>query len=212
MKVEEIILKETPLPSDWDKTAFSSKTSFAKMVAYAKERAKQVGRGSSRVAFKIDYQGRPTVLKVALNNKGIAQNQEETQLLDDWVVEQIGITIPMIDHDEENGDRITWIHTEFAEKISQKQLERFFGYDLSIITRYLDYQFGRLKISFPPPTKPDEVHNNEYFNKLQELVGNFAIPAADFSRKANWGLYKGKPVIIDLGFTQRTSKLYRESK
>ncbi len=211
MKIQEILLKETPLPSDWDKTAFSSKTSFAQMLIYADKRAQQVGRGSSRVAFKVNYQGRPTVLKIAVNNRGIAQNQEETLLLDDWMVEQIGITIPMIDHDEENSDRIAWIHTEFAEKISQKQLEGFFGYDLFDIILYLDHQSGH-SVSRSPPTLPAKVHNNEHFGKLQDLVVNFAIPAGDLARKANWGLYKGKPVIIDLGYTQKTAKLYGKTR
>jgi len=37
--------------------------------------AKRLGGGSSRVAFLIDYQGRKTILKVAKNNKGLAQSQ-----------------------------------------------------------------------------------------------------------------------------------------
>ena len=210
MKIREFTqnIRETPLPDEWDKEMFSPRASFSRMVAYAKERAKQVGRGSSRVAFKIDYQGRPTVLKVAVNNKGITQNQEETQLLDDYYVENIGITIPMIDHDEDNGDRITWIHTEFAEKLTQKQLEKFFGgIDMFKITAYLDSQTGKSRNTVGDI--PKEIIENEYFQNLQDLVVNFGLPAVDLARKANWGLYRGDPVIIDLGYTDATAKLYQ---
>jgi hypothetical protein len=31
-------------------------------------------------------------------------------------------------------------------------------------------------------------------------MGDFDIMAGDLQRLANWGLYKGHPVIIDLGF------------
>ena len=95
MRYHEII--EAPLPDDWDKRMFDRSTPFKKMVAYAKERAKQVGRGSSRVAFEIPYQGRKTVIKVALNGKGLAQNREEARLLSDGHIASIGIVIPLID-------------------------------------------------------------------------------------------------------------------
>ena len=201
-------LTEAPLPDDWDRSAFGSRSSFASMLRYAKERALQLGRGSSRVAFEIPYKGRKTALKIAINQKGIAQNQEEARLLSDWYLKSIGIVIPMIDYDESNGNRITWIHTEFAQKITQKQLERYFGgVSMDSIARYLDDQSGVRRL-LSTPTLPQEIHDNEYFSALQDLVVNYNIPAADLARKANWGLYKGKPVIIDLGYTSETMSLY----
>ena len=47
----------------------------------------------------------------------------------------------------------------------------------------------------------------EYVDMLQELQ-QFDININDFSRAANWGLYNGHPVIIDLGFTNSVSKEY----
>lgn len=41
----------------------------------------------------------------------------------------------------------------------------------------------------------------EYVDMLQEMAG-FDIQLDDFSRAANWGLYNGQPVVIDVGFTQ----------
>jgi len=204
MKIKELF--EAPLPDDWDKEKFSPRTSFRQMVSYAKERASQVGRGSSRVAFEIPYQGRKTVIKVATNNKGIAQNFEEAHLLEDWYIKQLDIVIPLIDYDEENGSRISWIHTEYAQKITQKQLERYFdGVRMDDIALYLDFaRSGNRRDGLIP----DSLHENEFFEDLQDLVVNFDIPPMDLSRKANWGLYKGKPVIIDLGLTSETIKLY----
>jgi hypothetical protein len=46
----------------------------------------------------IDYKGRPTVLKIALNAKGIAQNEVESSLLNDGYLRSLGILIPIIDH------------------------------------------------------------------------------------------------------------------
>jgi len=206
MRYHEII--EAPLPDDWDKRMFDRSTPFKKMVAYAKERAKQVGRGSSRVAFEVPYQGRKTVIKVALNGKGLAQNREEARLLSDGHIANIGIAIPLIDYDKENGDNPTWIHTEFANKIDQTSLNRYFGVpNLWHVTRYLDKLTGRTKKS---PDVPPEVEENPYFQKLKDLVITYDLPAGDFYRKANWGMYNGKPVIIDMGYTSEVQKLYHK--
>lgn len=207
MRITEAVehLFEAPLPDDWDVDIYNERVPFAQRLRYAKERAMQLGRGSSRVAFEIPYQGRKTALKIAVNRKGTAQNEEESMLLDDYMVRQIGIVIPLIDYDERNPQP-AWIHTEYAQKITQKQLERFFGgVSLRDITWYLDYhRSGRGSRR----ELPDEVFENEYFQRLQDLVLNFDIPAVDLSRKANWGLYKGEPVIIDLGLTENTLRLY----
>ena len=83
MKLKNIIT-EVPLPSDWDDSQYKSHVPFAKRIRYAKARAKQVGVGSSRVAFVVPYQGRDTVLKIAKNKKGMAQNDYESQMFSDY--------------------------------------------------------------------------------------------------------------------------------
>lgn len=205
MRIKEL-LQEAPLPDDWDKDIFNERVPFKTRVDYAKARAEQVGKGSSRVAFVIPYQGRKTVLKVALNAKGMAQNDEEARLLEDWYIQKIGNVIPLIDYDERNS-RPTWIHTEYATKITQKQLERYFGnIPMYQITSYLDKMSGKSR--YGGSELPEKVLENENFQMLQDLVLNYSMPAGDLSRKANWGLYKGTPVIIDLGYTDETAKLY----
>jgi len=206
MKISDIF--EAPLPDDWDREQFSPRNSYKKMIAYAKERAEQVGRGSGRVALKVMYQGRPTVIKVATGNKGIVQNQEESMLLGDHYLQRLGIVIPMIDHDEENGRYVSWIHTEFAEKITQKQLERYFGgISMHRIVGYLNAIQGRTMAPIDNEIS-DTLEDNDLFQDLENLVSNFGLPANDLATKANWGIYKGRPVIIDMGFTDTSAKLY----
>lgn len=204
MKLFELI-QEAPLPDDWDKNIYSDKISFEKRIQYAKERSKQIGRGSSRTAFEVPYEGRRTVLKIANNSKGMVQNEEEVQLLGDNYLQSIGITIPMIDYDEQNSSP-TWLHTEYAHKITQAQLEKYVaGVSMHKVTQYLDQQTGRAKTR---NTLPDEVFETDLFAKLENLVLNFNMPAGDLARKANWGLYEGNPVIIDLGWTDNTAVAY----
>lgn len=93
-------LLETPLPDDWNKSTFKKGVSFKKQIDYALERATKISSGSSRVAFEIEYKGRPTILKIAKNAKGLAQNEDDANLLNEPYIPEI--VIPMIDYDEEN--------------------------------------------------------------------------------------------------------------
>lgn len=219
MKIQELlgesVIGEAPLPDDWDQAAYGPGTTFKSRLAYALERAKKLGTGSSRVATIIEYQGRPTVLKIAKNGKGLAQNSSEIDILDDGYASQLGILIPLIDFDKQNREP-TWIQTEKAEKATEKQLcaimkcpslgvlvdaayallgkYKKFGRKMTIE----DVRAGLIKQGY---SEDDIEIMFEYVNKLAELNSSFDMELGDFTRAANWGLFQGKPVIIDAGFT-----------
>jgi hypothetical protein len=203
MKLNDI-LKEAPLPPDWDKNKFHSNTPFIQRVRYAQDRAKKLGTGSSRIAFEIEYEGRPTVLKIAKNKKGIAQNDFESQMFGDYYVLGLGITIPMIDHDEEN-DPPTWIHTEKAEKMKPAQFKQFFsGLGSDAMMDAVMYLSGKEIRRSEPSPEDVELYNelyedNEYINSMVDLIGNYDVHPGEYRWLANWGVYNNAPVIIDIG-------------
>jgi hypothetical protein len=216
--ITEQTLDEMPLPADWDPAQYQQGTSFKQRLAYALERAKKLGAGSSRVAMTIEYQGRPTVLKIAKNNKGLAQNNVEADILGDGYASQLGILIPLIDYDEQNREPM-WIHTEMAQKVSEKQLANMMGVDdLNDIVQMGKAIAGKSKI-----LKHQDIVNymrtigkteeqietaTEYGNILADLANSFDIELNDLNRKANWGIYNGKPVIIDAGANSNVISQY----
>lgn len=207
MRVLNIL--ESPLPDDWDKSVYSNNTSFAKRIKYAKEKASRIGAGSSRVAFVIPYEGRETVLKIAKNRKGIAQNEEEVSLLEDWYLKKLNITIPMIDYDSESNSGPTWLHVEKANKATDAIFKKLTGMPLIRCMEYALVASGRdtrYKERFADLNKHDE---NEFLQNLIDFIGNYThIPTGDLMRLANWGVYQGRPVIVDLGLTDTTLKAY----
>lgn len=225
MRAKEIFtevesLVEMPLPADWDPQQFSNRaTSYKSRLAYALERAKKLGTGSSRVAMTIEYQGRPTVLKVAKNQKGLAQNSVEADILSDGYARQLGILIPIIDYDTQNREP-TWIHTELAQKATAKQLCNIMR--CTSLQRLVDmanaiagksrsgwnYQHTVSNMKFDGATDTDIETATDYANSLADLSSQFDIELGDLSRPANWGLYKGNPVIIDVGLNSNTLKQY----
>lgn len=207
------VLNETPLPEDWDDALFNERVPFARRVKYARERAAKVGTGSSRVAFVIPYEGRQTVLKIAKNPKGMAQNEAEAEKLRDYYLQGLQIAIPMIDYDEQNN-MPTWIHTEFAQKAKDSDFIRACGGTLNdLLARALQIS-GRegMRGHFSTGNAEKVNEDDEMASALADLIGNYDIPSGDFGRLANWGIYNGSPVIIDLGLSSEVLQKHYSPK
>jgi GNAT superfamily N-acetyltransferase len=218
--VNEEIIDEMPLPADWDPQQMrQGATTFKSRLKYALDRAKKLGTGSSRVATIIEYQGRPTVLKIAKNQKGLSQNSVEADILSDGYASQMGILIPIIDYDTQNREP-SWVHTELASKVSDKQLCSIMKCDnlsqlvnmaWSIIgkKKYLgDYQSYITHMRNKNKSEEDIDTMVEYANTLAELNSQFDVQLDDFMQPANWGMYQGKPVIVDVGFNSNVMQQY----
>lgn len=214
MRVFEIVkpLTEAPLPDDWDAAIYSPNVSFKKRVEYAKSKAQKIGTGSSRIAFKIPYEGRDTVLKIAKNRKGMSQNEAEAQMLSDWYVDSLGLFIPMIDYDE---DGLTWIHTEYAPQVkSDAQFESLTGFDMVKVIKYLQALERSSRGRGDRPKHSDyqlpDPEENEMLGSLVDFTSNHPGGEflGDYNTPRNWGVYNGMPVIIDAGWDESTAKLY----
>ncbi len=202
-------LLEMPMPADWDKSVFTPKTSYAKRIKYAAERAAKLGRGSSRSAFLITIDGKESILKVAHNVKGLAQNEVEVGILADHYAKSLDIMIPLIDYDQEH-ERPLWINVERAQKVSQIALCKILKCEeLSQIVIFAAAMIGQMKPygGVDPITKAvsDKFGETgletfeEYAEKLAELGSSYDVQLRDFSSAGNWGLYNGHPVVIDVG-------------
>jgi hypothetical protein len=204
MKSFKQFLMEEPPPADWDRSVFTK--SYKKQIDYCVERASKLGSGSSRVVFEIEYEGRPTALKVAKNAAGLAQNNKEA----DWGLYRMcaAVTTPMIDFDEEN-DEPRWIHLEKASKLTKSIFKSMTGFSFEDFGNLLmDSEQSRSRrkqfaINYKHGIDEDvmqEIWDSEIFSDVVDLMSNWGIMAGDLNRLANWGVYQGHPVIIDLGF------------
>lgn len=201
-------LQEAPLPDDWDADAIE-RGSFRSRLRYAVQRAKKLGRGSSRVALEIEYEGRMTVLKVATNAKGLHQNAAERAILGDTYAASLEITIPLIDShdiiDAEDDDLLpTWLHVEKASRVTRPQLEKLLGCTMDDLVRAV-----KRRMSGGPAGPAD---NNPFAEKVGDLCINFDLAPGDVGPARNWGVYQGKPVLIDVGGTREIiSTFYTKS-
>ena len=218
MKSKEFI-NEVPLPPDWDSEKLSLRQTFKDRLKYALDRAKRIGGGSSRVVMAIDYEGRPTALKIAKNLKGLAQNEAEINILKDGYMSRLPIVIPLIDYDKANK-RPVWLQTEIAKKVRGETLMKMLHTPAmwlltnqvsNIAGKHSPYEMDDEKINkyyFETsndrwkPTEEDWNIFRQYAEELAELVMSSTIQTGDLQDPANWGVYNNRPVVIDLGFTE----------
>ena len=215
---------EMALPADWDPAALGHDKTFKSRLEYALQRAPRLGGGSSRVAFTIPDNGRETVLKVAKNAKGMAQNEAEVDILADGYTGKLDIVIPIVDYDKENPQP-TWIQTELAKKVSQQKLSKLLhseklNYGISHFVYAVHNVLGNRKAYMPDlnKIKQDLItsgHSEQdieifmgYVDEVATLVNSSSLLVDDLGVASNWGEYNGRPVIIDLGFTEAVRPMY----
>jgi hypothetical protein len=214
----EDTVDEMALPTDWDPTALGHDKSFKSRLEYALQRARRLGGGSARVAFIIEDNGRPTVLKIAKNRKGLVQNQAEADILDDGYIGKLDIVIPLVDYDKTSREPV-WIQTELAQKIREPGLCKMLKCkSLTQLIGYTNYLIGGIN-GDKWKTVPTVLENNgfseqdietfkEYASELGDLVSSSGALIVDFQHASNWGIYNGRPVIIDVGYTEAVKPMY----
>ena len=222
--LNESTIDEMALPADWDPTALGHDKSFKSRLQYALERAPRLGGGSSRVALIIPDQGRETVLKIAKNRKGMAQNEAEVAILTDGYLGRLDIVIPIIDYDQQNPQP-TWLQTEKANKVSYAKLRKLLQCYKNEMGMVYFINAVRYTVGDRSPYQPDlpkikermlqAGHTEqdwdtfiEYVNEVAILVSSSGLLVDDLMAASNWGEYKGRPVIIDLGYTEAVKPLY----
>lgn len=209
MKLRDI-LTEVPLPADWDETVFTGKTGkldFQKQLAYALERVSHSESGSGRMAFEIEYQGRPTILKIARNQKGLQQNASEAR--PEIYRKYKGLVVPLIDYDVKNKPP-RWVHFEMAEPLRQENEWKlhFDGMSIYTFAQIVDGMIKGRNTKMTKFFKQKYASSIQFAQQIAKLCKQFDISSNDLATIQNWGIYKGTVVMLDLGMDSASAKLY----
>lgn len=211
---------EAVYPQSFNIERFRSCRSFNARQVYCNSTLERLGSGSSRIVYKIDDN---TVLKLAKNQKGVAQNLREISVGTENYYQSSGLFAEVYDYDE-NG---LWLEMQYARPALQKDWKRIYGFGFQLIVDYIEYiteGYSRHK-SFFLSSEMREFFNSEKFEEmyedydmpfmgLHEFLGNEQIQAfRDFQRKSTWGVVKDSDgseriVIIDYGIDDDVWKNY----
>jgi hypothetical protein len=209
--IDNIIDEEYPLAFDMDK--FKSLTKFSQRIAYCEANLKRISSGSSRIVYMIDNE---KVLKLAKNQKGLAQNSTEIDWGNDYYFEYI------LAHTIDSSDKDLWVEMELARKVTKENFKQIMGYtldDLALFLKWVDFTQvrpdKRLSEMYARMINTVDDENNNYdfdfwsednfATKMQEFMVATKSPNGDFCRTSSYGIVhrdgKDQIVLIDFGLT-----------
>lgn len=169
----------------------------------------KLGSGSGRVVFLIE----PTkVIKLAKNDKGVAQNEVEASLKND--TDNYPVLAQVLDYDDEN---YFWVKMEVAKKLDTKSFKEATGInwkDYSKAMQYYDWDqrgIGRYWDQIP-----ENVQENDFFQDMTQAAGNLGLVYGDLHSPRNFGIVerdgKKEAVLIDIGLNQNVYDDYYKPK
>ena len=204
-------------PQSFNMDTFKSLNSYNKKIQYCNDNLQRIASGSSRIVYKIDD---ATVLKLAKNQKGIAQNEAETQYRDDMYAPDIFAEV------YDNDENFYWIEMQLARKAKPTDFKKLTGYDFKTFTYFVTYSAQqylprtRYGFGFSVPTEYKQLFDSEEFQnvvwdnpdnvfyQVNEYLTSYQIEKyGDVQRISSWGVVKDKQdgtdklVLIDYGLT-----------
>jgi len=191
-------LPEMAYPASFSMEQFNAIKTYKGKMQYANQHLQKLANGSSRTIFKIDDE---KVLKLAKNEKGLAQNNIET----DFYLSNHTITANIFESDSLH-DRPYWLEMEFAKKLTPTRFKAITGFTLDEIYLFLNYIANNKEAKITPELK-EKIHDNEFVNNLEDMAISMDMPIpGDLARLSTYGevIRDGKPtvVVIDYGLTK----------
>ena len=199
---------EEDYPLSWDIEEFKNLKSFNKRIKYCEQNLQRISSGTSRIVYKIDE---TKVLKLAKNEKGIAQNKTEINFSEDYLWDMV--VAKLFDHDEDG----LWVEMELARKVTTSIWNNIVGIPIDIFrdgTRFMEQQKGSLKTLYrlKEPERMEELYENDFTSTILDLIANYDVGSGDFGKLSTYGLVnrdgKDEIVIIDYGLTNEVYDSY----
>jgi hypothetical protein len=199
---------EEDYPLSWNIEEFKNLKSFNKRIKYCEQNLQRISSGTSRIVYKIDE---TKVLKLAKNEKGIAQNKTEINFSEDYLWDMV--VAKLFDYDEDG----LWVEMELARKVTTSIWNNIVGIPIDIVrdgTRFMEQQKGSLKTLYrlKEPERMEELYENDFTSTILDLIANYDVGSGDFGKLSTYGLVnrdgKDEIVIIDYGLTNEVYDSY----
>jgi len=168
---------------------------------YAEKNLKHLSSGSSRIVYLTPDK---TILKLAKNDKGIAQNKAEAnpKMKSKFLNEILG-----------HAKNYAWIETHYLDKITVKDFEKMTDLKFDDFGEAIRYGLKRVSGNKDKekPKNFDEVEKSEIYKELKKVGSKFNLMPGDLARISSWGTKDGRPILIDAGLTKEVFAEYYES-
>lgn len=161
-----------------------------------------IASGTARAVYKVNDD---KVLKIAKNQKGIAQNEAEA----DWGLKNYGVAAEWYDVSDDN----IWIESELCPRVKVTDFKKELGFTFAYFCDCLRYyyfnrRYGNKRYN-PKPEGYDETWENEFIRPYYNYIGDFDVPVGDVTRISSFGRnHEGNIVLVDTGLNEDVYQNY----
>lgn len=182
---------------------------------YAASHLKELGRGTSRAAFLYSSK---KALKVALNEKGIAQNEAEVGV---W---KLPATRAVVARVYESDPEFKWVVSELVKPLEDKYVKSFYDkYGVPFVEFARALKTARNSETEAEAHLADVAENFEshpghedyfkFFRAALETVALGSLMIGDVEEPDHWGVSPdGRIVLLDYGFTREVADKHYPKK
>lgn len=201
-------MNEMAYPSSFNMEYFKSLKTFKERVEYCNTNLVRLGSGSSRIAYRIDNE---KVLKLAKNQKGLMQNEEEARL--GYNENYFDCIAKVFDYD----DNYKFIEMELAMRCNEKEFQRITGYDFQTYYKFLSaFKNDKLHVFFDQDFIDKAYDEISIMTEVGDLIMQTNILLTDLNRIEQYGVVKREGVeqivITDYGFTKKVHPMYNKNR
>jgi hypothetical protein len=176
---------------------------YAARKEYAERNFTHLSSGSSRIVY---LTSRETIIKLAKNDKGIAQNEAEANPK---------MKSKFLNKILSCAQNAAWIEVPYLEKITEKQFEEMTGLKFEDFGESIRYGLRDVSGN-TDQKKPDnfaKVEKLDIYKEMKDIGEKFKLMPGDLARISSWGTKGGNPVLIDAGLTADVFEdFYEDSK
>lgn len=168
---------------------------------YAEKNLKHLSSGSSRIVYSFNND---IVIKLAKNDKGIAQNKAEAN---------IKIKSKYINKILKKSKNYSWIQVPYLEKINVKDFKKMTGLDFEEFGASIRYALKSISGNSDKekPSNYEEVSKSDIFKDIKNIGKKNKLMPGDLARISSWGEKDNNPILIDTGLTKDVFADYYES-
>jgi hypothetical protein len=174
---------------------------YAARKEYAEKNLKHLSSGSSRIVYLTP---KKTIVKVAKNEKGEAQNKAEAN-----PKMKSKYLNPILGH----ANNYAWIETHYLDKITTKDFEKMTGIKFDDFGEAIRYGLKSVSgdTGKEKPPNFDKVEKTDIYQEMKRVGQKFQLMGGDLARISSWGVKEGHPVLLDAGLNATVFKKYYES-
>ncbi len=159
---------------------------------YAERNLKHLSSGSSRIVYLTPSQ---TIVKLAKNDKGIAQNKAEAnpEMKSKYLNKILSC-----------AKNYAWCEVPFLDKITEKEFEEMTGLKFDDFGDSIRYGLKEVSgnTDKEKPESFEKVSKSDIYKEMKDIGEKFKLLPGDMARISSWGVKDGRPVLIDAGLTR----------